>query len=168
MDSATWACGHDERTIALAADLEPWADKPTRIAPGVHDSIDSDDSDDSDVLDAHALFADLQLAPLPMPSMYGVDRTVYANGAGLALPTPSPVMILARPEPRTSRRDVATVRSVRSTQAQVDAQRSRLLAVVICGSLALMAALAACIVYVSTPHRSRATPVATAATLASR
>lgn len=160
---AAWNHDNDERTVAFSsadayvhaldelhrvdtqrpAPFEAWHDnQPTRIASA---------SGDSEVLDAHALFADLAFAP---------PLGVPANGAGLMLPPPPPVLITSAPSwpptpvavpasPRR-RRDAATVR-VRRRQA-ADAQRARLLAIIACGTLALVAALAACFVYAMPSH----------------
>jgi hypothetical protein len=96
----------------------------------------------SGILDANALFGDLPgfvpaspVSSVP-PSAPGPMYGVYAD----------PVIVSA-PPPTHRRRHETTARAQRS----VDPVRARLIAIITCGSVALVAALGACFLYASTP-----------------
>ena len=116
------------------------ADDPTAIAEASYTS---------EHLDAHALFADLHLELAP-PAM--------ATSFVTSVPPPprvsvAPVVLYARPDAASA---ASTVRSRRPPPANVDPSRARLLAVIACGSVALVASLAACFVYSGMPQQTRA------------
>ena len=108
-------------------------------------------SDHSGILDANALFGDL-------PHFMAPPASSLPPSGGEPWSHPS-VAIFQAPLPRHSRRDETTARSQRPS----DPTQTRLLAVITCGSIGLAAALAACVVYATTPLAPPA-PAATHAT----
>jgi hypothetical protein len=117
-------------------------------------------NENSGILDANALFADLpwiasgpaSSVPPPMPAV-----------APTALPQRRVVIVdaTAFATPRR-RRDETTARSRRP----VDPVRAQLIAVIVCGLIALAATLVACFFYVTAPpstHARDARPAMTAA-----
>lgn len=96
-------------------------------------------SEHSGILDANALFGDL-------PHFMASPVSSLPPSGGEPWDHPS-VAIVDAPVPRHSRRDETTARSRRPS----DPTQARLLAVITCGSIALAAALAACVLYATTP-----------------
>ena len=107
----------------------------------------------SGILDANALFGDL-------PHYMAPPVSSRPPPPGAADPWGATVAFYEAPVLRHSRRDEATARSRR----RADPNQARLVAIVTCGSIALAAALAACVLYATTPIA----PTARAATHASR
>jgi hypothetical protein len=99
----------------------------------------------SGILDANALFGDLpgfmaappaSSIPPSLPSSMGPMHGAYAD-----------VVITSAPPPTHRRRQETTARAHRAA----DPMRARLIAIITCGSVALVAALGACFLYASTP-----------------
>jgi hypothetical protein len=107
----------------------------------------------SGILDANSLFGDLPHFMTPPAS----SRPPPPNAGH---PWGPSVAIYEAPVARHSRRDEPTARSRR----RADPAQARLIAIVTCGSIALAAALAACVLYATTPIA----PTAPAATHAVR
>ena len=99
----------------------------------------------SGILDANALFADL-----PWISA-GPASSVPPPPAGPSAPATARVVVVAAPAPTHRRRDETTARSRR----RVDPVRAQLIAVLLCGLVALVATLVACFCYVRAPLPSR-------------
>lgn len=96
----------------------------------------------SGILDANALFGDLPgfgaSPPSSVPPPYGPSPMAGLYGD---------VVIVAAPPPTHRRRQETTARS----RPPVDPMRARLIAIIACGSVALIASLGACFLYASTP-----------------
>ena len=107
----------------------------------------------SGLLDANALFGDL-------PYFMAPPASSHPPPPNAGLPWDKTVAFFEAPVPRHSRRDEPTARS----QRRADPAQARLVAIVSCASIALAAALAACVLYATTP----VAPTARAATHASR
>lgn len=100
----------------------------------------------SGILDANALFADLPWIAAPPAS------SVPPRATGPMAPTNAHVVIVGAPAPRDRRSEETTVRF----RPGVDPLRAQLISVILCGLVALVAALMACFVYVTAP---RSTPI---------
>jgi len=112
----------------------------TRLVRGLL-SIRAMANENSGILDANALFADLPRFLAPPASSIPPSAT-YSSA-----PPSADVLFFEAHAPIHRRRDEITARSRR----RVDHVRARLIAVIACGSVALVAALAACFLYAATP-----------------
>lgn len=110
--------------------------------------------DDSDALDAAALFADVPPSE-PPPAL--VDDALFHESPYLALRAPSSLA----PEMNAIHRAHAPTVRVQRRQSS-STLRAGMAAIAICGVLALIATLAACLFYLGTPHRSHGTSTTSA------
>lgn len=109
---------------------------------------------DSDALDASALFADL---PFSSPPLAQPNAVWYASPY-VAVHAPSNVA----PTMTTMRRSEARTVPSRGPAARGESRQARHAAIAVCGVLALIAALAACVFYVGTSHRTDRTAASAA------
>lgn len=105
-------------------------------------------NENSGILDANALFADLPWIAA------GPASSVPPPPAPTGVAHPRVVIIEATASPRR-RRDETTARSRRP----VDPVRAQLIAVIVCGLIALAATLVACFFYVTAPPSTHARDV---------
>jgi hypothetical protein len=140
------------------ATFDPWAEPATRIVAPVEQHMDEAEPDS---LDGAALFADLRLIVPPPPadvSLMGIYGTATNHPLAASIEQARVAPVVTEYAPVARSRDVATVRSKRpSALHAIDPRKNRLAAIVVCASLALVAALGACIVYVGAPLRGQAT-----------
>lgn len=102
----------------------------------------------SGILDANALFADLPwIAVRPASSVPPASATMA--------PTHAHVFMVEATAPSHRRREETTARSRR----HVDPVRAQLIAVLVCGLVALVATLVACFFYVTAPQHAPVTHV---------
>jgi len=117
---------HDFATVAPSPSAEPWAEQPTRMFIASYDCG----------LDATFLFSDLPPVVQAEPAM------AMGGGVALMLP-PSAVMMPVLVHARST---APTVRTRRAAPARAG------LVTAICGSLALVAAVTACLFYSAAPQ----------------
>jgi hypothetical protein len=103
----------------------------------------------SGILDANSLFADLPWMAAPPAS------SVPPRASAPLAPAPAQVFFVEATAPSHRRRDETTARS----RARVDSVRTQLISVIVCGMVALVAALVACFFYVTAPQHAPAAKV---------
>jgi hypothetical protein len=112
-------------------------------------SIGAMANEHSGILDANALFGDLPwIAVRPASS-------VPPRASGPMAPAHAYVFTVEATAPSRRRRDETTARS----RPRVDPVRAQLISVILCGLVALVAALIACFFYVTAPQHAPASHV---------